>query len=90
MKENLIKEINKAYKDILIEILLLIITIIIGVLAIKQLEFMSIMFIVAVIAILVIITGCITMIICDNQIIDENNLKLQGLKKSESEEEYHG
>lgn len=88
MKENLIKEINKAYKDLIAEYLLLITTIVIGVIAIKQTEFMSIMFIILVVIILVMLAGCITMIVCDNQIIDENNLRLEGLKKSE--EEYHG
>ena len=88
MKENLIKEINKAYKDLIAEYLLLITTIVIGAIAIKQIEFMSTMFIILIIIVLVMLAGCITMIVCDNQIIDENNLRLEGLKKSE--EEYHG
>ena len=88
MKENLIKEINKAYKDLIVEYLLLITTIVIGAIAIKQIEFMSTMFIILVVIVLVMLAGCITMIVCDNQIIDENNLRLEGLKKSE--EEYHG
>ena len=85
MYESLTKEMNKAYKDLMLDWLLTIVVIVSGVISLRRIEFMSDMFIIVGVIILIMLSGCFTLIICDNQIIDETKLKIDGLKKSKEE-----
>jgi hypothetical protein len=90
MNDNLLKEQNKAYKDLLLDFALLVVVIVLGIIALKTTEFLSVVFIILLVVLLILLTGCITMIICDNQIINDIDLRLKGLKNSEEEENSNG